>query len=146
MYFSESVRFNIYNNMWMGKTYFCHYFFFLSNNKQTMVLSSVQHWQNFFSKVLSSGICPGQINYDGPMRNTEHQVDQIYYTLFCRCTALLRLLPDMVTCAIRLSQKHFPESNRSGWISFIHFYCAGSHTEHRWRCSYPLSDGPHEWG
>jgi len=31
--------------------------------------------------------------YDGQIRNTEQQSDPIYYTLFCRCTTLLRLLP-----------------------------------------------------
>ncbi len=30
-------------------------------------------------------------HYDGPIRNTEQHLDRIYYTLFCRCTALLHL-------------------------------------------------------
>jgi hypothetical protein len=40
-------------------------------------------------------------------------------TLFCRCTALLRLVPATVTCTIILSQNHFPESNRY-WFDFLH--------------------------
>ncbi len=32
------------------------------------------------------------------------QSEEIYYTLFCRCTALLNLLPATATCAILLSQ------------------------------------------
>jgi hypothetical protein len=34
--------------------------------------------------------------------------DHIYYTLFCRCTVLLRPLPATPNCAILLSQNHFP--------------------------------------
>ncbi len=34
--------------------------------------------------------------------------DHIYYTLFCRCTVLLRPLPATPNCAIMLSQNHFP--------------------------------------
>jgi hypothetical protein len=33
---------------------------------------------------------PGPINhYDGPIRNTEQQLDPIYYTLLCICTVLM---------------------------------------------------------
>jgi len=39
-------------------------------------------------------------HYDGPIRNTEQQLVHIYYTLFCRCGALLRLSPATATCAI----------------------------------------------
>jgi hypothetical protein len=45
------------------------------------------------------------------MRNTEQQSDHIYYTLFCRCTPLLRHLPATATSAIMLSQNHFREPN-----------------------------------
>jgi hypothetical protein len=45
------------------------------------------------------------------MRNTEQQSDHIYYTLFCRCTPLLRHLPATATSAIMLSQNDFPEPN-----------------------------------
>jgi hypothetical protein len=27
------------------------------------------------------------------------------------------------------------------WILFIQFYCAGSHTEHCWRCSFNMDVG-----
>jgi hypothetical protein len=43
-----------------------------------------------------------------------------YYTLVCRCTALLRLLPaTAATCAIMLIQNHFPEPNRHV-LDFLH--------------------------
>jgi len=52
----------------------------------------------------------GPIIYDGPIRNTQQQLDHIYYNLFC--TALLCLDPPTITCAIMMRQNHFPESNR----------------------------------
>ncbi len=80
---------------------------------------------------------PGPIIIMGPIRNTQQQLDHIYYTLFYRCTVLLRLsLPAMAMCTIMGSQNHFP--NQTGMHTldfFIQFYCAGSHIEHRWRCS-----------
>jgi hypothetical protein len=50
---------------------------------------------------------------------SEHQLDHIYYTLFCRCTAVLRLLPATATSAIMLSQNHFRGPN---WhmLDFLH--------------------------
>jgi hypothetical protein len=55
-----------------------------------------------------------------PIRNTEQQLDHIYYTLFCRCTAaLLSLLPATTTCGIMQSQNHFPEPNRHK-LDFLH--------------------------
>jgi len=53
------------------------------------------------------------------MRNTEQQSDHIYYTLFCRCTGLLRLLARVAKCAIMLWQNHFPEPNRR-ILTFLH--------------------------
>jgi len=35
----------------------------------------------------------------------------------------------------KLGPNHFPEPNCISWIFFILFYCAGSQTKHRWRCS-----------
>jgi hypothetical protein len=55
----------------------------------------------------------------GPIRNTEQQLDHIFYTLFCRCTPVLRLSPATATCAIMLSQNYFPESNRH-ILDFVH--------------------------
>jgi len=52
-------------------------------------------------------------HYDGPIRNTEQQLDHIYYTLLFKCTALLCALPTMATCAIMPSQNHFPQANSS---------------------------------
>ncbi len=61
------------------------------------------------------------IIYDRPIRNTEQQSDHIYYTLFWRCTALLRVVRATVTCAMMLSQNHFPESN--GYkLDFLHSF------------------------
>ncbi len=59
-------------------------------------------------------------HYDGPMRNTEQHLDHIYYTLFCRCTALLHLfLSATASHTIMCSQDHFPEPN---WhtLDFLH--------------------------
>ncbi len=79
-------------------------------------------------------------HYDGPIRNTEQQLDHIYYTLLCMCTPLQqRLVPATVTCPNYVEPKLF------SWVKpvqfgifFAHSYCAWSHTEHRWRCSYIL--------
>jgi hypothetical protein len=35
-----------------------------------------------------------------------------------------------------LGQKHFAEPNQHVLTFFIQFYCAGSHTEYYWGCSY----------
>jgi len=56
---------------------------------------------------------------DGPIRNTEEQLDHIYYTLFWRCTELLCLVPCTVTCTMMLSQNYFPESDRYR-LDFLH--------------------------
>jgi len=70
---------------------------------------------------------PGPIIiYDGPIRNTEQQSDHIDYSLFCRCTTVLSLLPATVYRAM---------------TELKSFYCMwwakGSHTtEHHWRFSY----------
>ncbi len=37
--------------------------------------------------------------------------DHIYYILFCKCIALLNLLPAITTCVIMFNQNHFFESN-----------------------------------
>jgi hypothetical protein len=54
-----------------------------------------------------------------PIKNTEQQSDYIHYTLLCRCTALLDLLPATANCAIMLSQNQCPVSN---WhiFTFLH--------------------------
>jgi hypothetical protein len=52
-------------------------------------------------------------------RNTNQHLYHIYYILFCRCTMLLHLLPNMRTYAIMLSQKHFFELNWHMW-DFVH--------------------------
>jgi len=58
-------------------------------------------------------------HYDGRTRNTEQKLDHIYYTLFCRCTALLHLLSATATHTITWSPNHFPEPN---WhiLDFLH--------------------------
>ncbi len=56
---------------------------------------------------------------DGPIRNPEEQSDHIYYTLFCRCTALVQLLLAMANCSIMQSQNQFPEPNQH-ILTFLH--------------------------
>jgi len=60
-------------------------------------------------------------HHDEPIRNTEKQLDHIYYTLLCKCTPLLLcLLRPRQLVKIMLSQNHFlPESN---WhmFDFVH--------------------------
>ncbi len=45
---------------------------------------------------------------------------------------LLRVVPAAQLC---WAKSIFLSQTDTGWISFIHFYCAGSHTQHHWRCS-----------
>jgi hypothetical protein len=47
----------------------------------------------------------GPINqYDEPIRDTEKQLDHIYYTLFCMCMEMLHHLPVTAKYAIMQSQ------------------------------------------
>jgi hypothetical protein len=49
-----------------------------------------------------------------------HQLDQIHYTHFCRCTVLLLCLSSATaTCAIMRSQNHFPEPHQH-MLDFLH--------------------------
>jgi len=48
---------------------------------------------------------------DRPIRNTEPQSGPIYYTLFWRCTPLLRLLPCTASCAEKVTS----------WARLTHF-------------------------
>jgi hypothetical protein len=50
---------------------------------------------------------PGPIIMIAQSENTEHQLNQIYYTLFSRCRALLRIIPATPNCEIMLSQNPF---------------------------------------
>ncbi len=43
----------------------------------------------------------------GQSETLSQQLDHIYYTLFCRCTALLGLLPAKATCTIKQKTKPF---------------------------------------
>ncbi len=72
-------------------------------------------------------------NHLGQIRNTQQQLHHIYYTLFCRCVALLRFLPAMATHAIMRSQNHFPEPNQHT-LDFPHpiLLCT---IELSWRCA-----------
>jgi hypothetical protein len=58
-------------------------------------------------------------HYYWPIKNTEQQSDYIHYTLLCRCTVLLDLLPATANCVIMLSQNHCRVSN---WhiFTFLH--------------------------
>jgi hypothetical protein len=55
----------------------------------------------------------------------------LLHSFFCRCTALLRLVPATQLC---WAKTIFLSQTGIGWDFFIH-YCAGSHSEYRWRCS-----------
>jgi hypothetical protein len=54
----------------------------------------------------------GQSLWSANQKHWPHKLDHIYYSLFCRCTALLRLSPVTPNCAIMLSPIQFPEPNR----------------------------------
>jgi hypothetical protein len=61
--------------------------------------------------------------------------DHIYYSLFCRCTVLLRPLPATPNCAIMLSQNHFPEPNRHVLTFSSSNVTVQITYSHYWRCS-----------
>jgi hypothetical protein len=70
---------------------------------------------------------------------SQYQLDHIYYTFSCRCTALLRWLKAMATCAIMQSQNNFPDPNRHV-LDVLHLILlCRSHTKHRCRCSDTVS-------
>jgi hypothetical protein len=79
-------------------------------------------------------------HYDRPIRNTEHQSDPIYYTLFfCTSHPGHCCVIDQLACAhsvqLRLSENGFSWSKPSYFGDFSssnNSYCAGSHTEHHW--------------
>jgi hypothetical protein len=86
---------------------------------------------------------PGPIIMTGSIRNTDQQLDHIYYIF-----NLLRQ-PAQLSWAktISLSQMGirwiFHSLSQTGirWFFFIQFYSAGSHTKHGRRCSYVLKQG-----
>ncbi len=55
---------------------------------------------------------PGPIIVMGQSETLSQQLDHIHYTLFCRCTALLGLLPATATCTNKQSRNQFPDPNR----------------------------------
>ncbi len=61
---------------------------------------------------------PGPIIYAAPMRNTELQLDHIYYTTFLGAKHCALHQP-RATCTIMLRQNHFPEPNRHV-LDFLH--------------------------
>ncbi len=109
-------------NMWPCKHIFhiqVLVFVLFCNSANKFETGTANMWGTSNSKPL------GSIIRWGAIRNTENQLDHIYYTLFCRCTTLLLLhhLPTLAiaTRAIMLSQNHFPEPNhlQRRWI-FVH--------------------------
>jgi hypothetical protein len=95
---------------------------------------------------------PRGINrYDGPTRNTEHQSDHIYYTLFCVCTNNVAV--PSTSHSKQTSTSHskqtvelcwaitiFLSQTVMFWLFFIQFFGAWSYTQHNWRCSWLFSD------
>ncbi len=82
-----------------------------------------------------------------PIRNTEQQLVHIYYTLFLQ----VHSAADPCTCHGNWSNYAEPKpfsSVKPGmcWSCFIHFYCGGSDTEHRWRCSTKVVWSSKPWG
>ncbi len=61
--------------------------------------------------------------------------DHIYYSLFCRCTVLLRPLPATPNCATMLSQNHFPDPNRHVLTFSSSNVTVQITYSHYWRCS-----------
>jgi hypothetical protein len=65
----------------------------------------------------------------------------ISHCFFSKCTLFwVRLSPATASCEIMLSQNHVLSQTSTFWFVFIQFYCAVSHTEHRWGWSYHWPD------
>jgi hypothetical protein len=82
---------------------------------------------------------PGRIIMIGQSETRSSSQIVFIYTIFCRCTRVsVPFTSHCTNCATVLSQNQFPELNTGiFWpFLFIQFYCPGSHTEYRWRCSY----------
>jgi hypothetical protein len=103
-------------------------------------------------------------HYDGPIRNTEQQVEHVhtlysvralhcYYAFYQpRNYAEHAIMPSTQLCRARnyaepkptylgflhpilLSRVTYWAKTDLPWLSSSNFYCPGSHTEQRWRCS-----------
>ncbi len=68
--------------------------------------------------------------------------DHICYTLFCRCTALLRISP--ATAHLCGAKTIFLSQTSTFWIFFIQFYCIGSHTVTKSNTHTTLLINPHK--
>jgi hypothetical protein len=83
-------------------------FFSFATSLGKLKTGTANRWETTSSK---PPVCTN--HYDEPIRNTEQQVDHIYYTLFCRCS------PAMATRAIMRSQNHFSEPNQHR-LNYLH--------------------------
>jgi len=63
-------------------------------------------------------------HYDGPIRNTEQQLDHISYTLFSRCNAAAAPFTSHGYMRKNAKPKPFSSQTDINWIFFIEFYSA----------------------
>ncbi len=116
------------------RKYICTYKFtyvLFCNPTHKTEIGTVNRWGTTNSKP------PGRIIMMSQIRNTVQRLDHIYYTLFCRCIALLRFVSSMVkhflpAMAARTqlceAKTIFLSQTSILWIFFINFYCARTST------------------
>jgi hypothetical protein len=100
------------------------------NVEKSGVKKKVDKWLGEVKSVENCCICSCETtwtnHYDGPIRNIKQQLEHIYYTLFCRCTAICQPPQPVQLC---WAKTIFVSQISIFWIFFIQFYFAGSHTE-----------------
>jgi len=80
-------------------------FIFFGNPTNKTVTGTAYSWGLLIANHMTN-------RYDQPIRNTEPQSGPIYYTLFWRCTTVLRLLPATASCTDLVQKNQFPQLNR----------------------------------
>jgi hypothetical protein len=118
-------------NMWPWRKYFSHpnlVVYFFSNPTHKTETGTANSWET-----------PSKSNHlDQSLSETlSSKSDHIYYTLFCRCTMMLRISQATANCSNIWSQNHqFLELN---WHVFTFFHLIillrRSHSHHCWRWS-----------
>jgi len=78
------------------------------------------------------------------MRNSDQLSDPIYYTLFCRCTAVLMRLTQLQHTVKKLLLPTTILMSQTGmfWLFFIHLYSVRSHPESTQGDTLTLTLGP----